>query len=66
MSEADYARKLVELDRLLNDPVVPLDADMVWSLLSELAGHAAHPATEGGARDQSFTPAKKASMRAAA
>jgi hypothetical protein len=37
MSEHEYAHKLDEMDRLLNDPDVRLDADRVWSLLAELA-----------------------------
>lgn len=51
MTEADYARKLDELDRLLNDPDVPMQPDRIWSLLSDLSdqpGQAApalpHPA----------------------
>ena len=31
------ARELDELDRLLNDPDVPLDARKIWSLLSEIS-----------------------------
>lgn len=30
--------KLAELDRLLNDPEVPMQASRVWELLAELAG----------------------------
>jgi hypothetical protein len=37
MTEADYQRKLDELDRLLNDPDEPLQPDRVWSLLAEIA-----------------------------
>ncbi len=37
MSDVEYARKLDEMDRLLNDPDVRLDADRVWSLLAEIA-----------------------------
>jgi hypothetical protein len=37
MSESDYTRKLEELDRLLNDPEVPLEPAKVWSLLAELS-----------------------------
>ena len=37
MTEAEYRRKLDDLDRILNDPDVPLDAGMVWSLLFETA-----------------------------
>jgi len=36
MTERDYARKLDELDRILNDPEVPMEASLVWSLLDEL------------------------------
>jgi hypothetical protein len=38
MTEDEYARKLEELDRLLNDPDVPMDPGRVWSLLAELSG----------------------------
>ncbi len=37
MSETEYARKLEELDRLLNDPDVPMEPAKVWSLLAEIA-----------------------------
>ena len=37
MTDADYARKLDELDRLLNDPAVPMEPAKVWSLLAEIA-----------------------------
>ena len=37
MTDAEYARKLDELDRLLNDPEVPMEPTKVWSLLAELA-----------------------------
>jgi hypothetical protein len=37
MTDADYARKLDELDRLLNDPDVPMEPAKVWSLLAEIA-----------------------------
>ena len=45
MTETEYARKLDELDRLLNDPDVPMEPAKVWSLLAEIAkrdmtGHA--------------------------
>lgn len=39
MTEADYARKLDELDRLLNDPEVPMEPARVWSLLAEISEH---------------------------
>lgn len=36
MTDTEYARKLDELDRLLNDPDVPMEPARVWSLLAEL------------------------------
>jgi hypothetical protein len=37
MTESDIAHKMDELDRLLNDPDVPMQPQLVWSLLAELA-----------------------------
>lgn len=37
MPDRDYASKLDELDRLLNDPEVPMEPARVWSLLAELS-----------------------------
>jgi hypothetical protein len=37
MSTAEYSRKLDELDRLLNDPDVPMQPDRIWSLLADLS-----------------------------
>lgn len=42
MQDEEYQRKLDELDRLLNDPEVPMEPLRVWSLLAELA-HPARP-----------------------
>lgn len=39
MTDLDYARKLEELDRLLNDPDVPMQPERVWSLLAEISEH---------------------------
>ncbi len=39
MIDHEYARKLEELDRLLNDPDVPMDPSRVWSLLADLSLH---------------------------
>ncbi|HET9019840.1 MAG TPA: hypothetical protein VFN46_09645 [Acetobacteraceae bacterium] len=39
MTETDYRRKLDELDRLLNDPEVPMQPQRVWSLLAEISSH---------------------------
>ena len=37
MTDADYRRKLDELDRLLNDPDVPMQPDRIWSLLADVS-----------------------------
>lgn len=37
MTDTDYASKLDELDRLLNDPEVPMEPARVWSLLAEIS-----------------------------
>lgn len=37
MADDDYREKLDELDRLLNDPDVPMQPERVWSLLAEIA-----------------------------
>jgi hypothetical protein len=39
MTDHEYGRKLDELDRLLNDPDVPMDPSRVWSLLADLSRH---------------------------
>ncbi len=36
MTDTEYTRKLDELDRLLNDPDVPMEPARVWSLLAEI------------------------------
>jgi hypothetical protein len=38
MSSAEYCLKLDELDRLLNDPDVPMQPDRIWSLLADVSG----------------------------
>ena len=37
MTETEYARKLDEIDRLLNDPDVPIVPSRIWSLLAEIS-----------------------------
>jgi hypothetical protein len=37
MQIAEYSRKLDELDRLLNDPDVPMQPDRIWSLLADVS-----------------------------
>ena len=40
MSDYDYDTKLMELDRLLNDPDSKMEPARVWSLLAEISEHA--------------------------
>jgi hypothetical protein len=48
----DYARKLDELDRLLNDPGVPMQPALIWHLLDEVAMWEYHDKLlNGGPRD---------------
>ncbi len=37
MTDSDYAGKVEELDRLLNDPEVPMQPHRIWMLLAEIA-----------------------------
>lgn len=37
MTDIEYARKLAELDQLLNDPEVPMRPGDVWELLAEIS-----------------------------
>jgi hypothetical protein len=36
MSDTETERRMVELERLLNDPEVRLDPNRVWALLAEI------------------------------
>jgi hypothetical protein len=45
MTDAEYARKLEELDRLLNDPDVPMQPERIWSLLADVSGRDLHRAS---------------------
>ena len=48
MSEMETEQTYAELDRLLNDPEVRMDASRVWALLERLAGSGAlAPAASG-------------------
>lgn len=49
MTDQEYARKLEELDRLLNDPDVPMQPDRVWSLLAEISQRDLSQGREGHA-----------------
>jgi uncharacterized protein (UPF0147 family) len=37
MTDLEYARKLAELDSLLNDPNVPMRPGTIWDLLAEIS-----------------------------
>ena len=49
MTDVEYTRMLDELDRLLNDPDVPIEPARVWSLLAELSQRDMASAAQGGA-----------------
>jgi hypothetical protein len=40
MTDDDYGQKLDELDRLLNDPDVPMQPTLIWQLVDEVSKHA--------------------------
>jgi hypothetical protein len=54
MSTAEYSRKLDELDRLLNDPDVPMQPDKIWSLLADVS----RPEAVTADRSEMFPPAE--------
>jgi hypothetical protein len=37
MTKRDFDSKVAELDRLLNDPEIRMEPDLVWSLLAEVS-----------------------------
>jgi hypothetical protein len=39
MTDEDYARKLGEVDRVLNDPDIPMQPALIWRLLAEISEH---------------------------
>jgi hypothetical protein len=43
MTETEYSLKIEELDRLLNDPDVPMQPARIWALLDEVADHGRMP-----------------------
>jgi hypothetical protein len=49
MTDVEYTRMLDELDRLLNDPDVPIEPSRVWSLLAELSERDMASGAQGGA-----------------
>jgi len=48
MTDAEYSRKLDELDQLLNDPDVPMQPDLIWSILADVARRDMSPAGRAG------------------
>lgn len=40
MTDLDFERKQAEVDRLLNDPGMPIRPLEVWDLLAEISSHA--------------------------
>jgi hypothetical protein len=43
MTDTEYNRKLDELDRLINDPEVPMQPNRIWELLAEVADRGPAP-----------------------
>lgn len=37
LDDDNYARKVEELDRLLNDPNVPFDPSQIWHLMTQIS-----------------------------
>ena len=61
MTESEYARRLAEIDRLLNDPDTAMDARKVWSLLADVADHPPAPPrhTEPDLPEEQADPRKR-------
>ena len=57
MTDAEYSRKLDELDQLLNDPDVPMQPDRIWSLLADVSRRDLPPAGRAGLDRISAGPA---------
>jgi hypothetical protein len=51
MTEIEHARKLAELERLLNDPDVTMEPARVWSLLAEISANEKAMEQAGISRD---------------
>jgi hypothetical protein len=45
MTDDEYSRKLDQVDRLLNDPSVPIEPALIWTLLAEVSEHEARART---------------------
>lgn len=53
MTDAEYSRKLDELDQLLNDPDVPMEPDRIWSILADVSRRHLPQAGRAGLSDGS-------------
>jgi hypothetical protein len=51
MPDDTLVRKLSDLDRLLNDPDVPMEPMLIWRLASEIAKHEVSAAAPPGIQD---------------
>jgi hypothetical protein len=60
MTDQDYAQKLDELDRLLNDPEVPMEPARVWSLLAEISQRDLRKAAGQGSATSPWDPPRAA------
>jgi len=49
MTDEDYARKLDEADRVMNDPNVPMQPALIWRLLVEISEHESQACTKARA-----------------
>jgi hypothetical protein len=45
MTDDEFARKLDEIDRVLNDPEVPIQTALIWRLFAEISEHDMHAGT---------------------
>ncbi len=45
MTDEDYRRKLGEVDRVLNDPDLPLQPALIWQLLAEISNYESQGST---------------------
>jgi hypothetical protein len=61
MASANRMNQLIELDRLVNDPNVLMDAARVWDLLDELSGQVGDMTADlAGAQAGTAKPARAA------
>lgn len=63
MTDEDYARKLGEVDRVLNDPDLPIQPALIWRLLAEISAHESQPAQKLAANPHSGVSRKQVGWR---